>query len=156
MCAIVDANVASEIFGSSQRSAGAKFIEWINKGKGQLVVGGKLLEELEVLSAFNQWSQAARLAGRIRTENENLVNSTTQKLIDEGVCRSNDPHVIALAQVSGARLLYSNDTNLHKDFKDKTLIDDPRGKVFSTNAEKEFTKVHQRLLGNKDLCRKRD
>ena len=154
MCAIVDANVASEVFGSAQGSAGAKFIEWINKGKGQLVVGGKLLTELEELSAFKQWSLVARLAGRLTTENEDSVNWVTQQLEENGTCRSDDPHVIALAQVSGARLLYSNDTTLHRDFKDKTLIDNPRGKIFSTNAEKEFTRAHQRLLGNKDLCRK--
>ena len=154
MCAIIDANTASEVFSSDQGSAGAKFLEWINRGQGRLVVGGRLLEELQKLSDFKQWSQAARLAGRLRTENQDSVISLTQQLKEVGMCRSDDPHVIALAQVSGARLLYSNDMKLHRDFKSKTLIDNPRGKIFSTNADKEFTKGHKRLLGNKELCRK--
>ena len=47
MCAIVDANVVSEVFGSNLSPAGEKFFDWLNKGSGRLVVGGKLLEELK-------------------------------------------------------------------------------------------------------------
>ena len=47
MCAIVDANVVSEVFGSNLPPAGEKFFDWLNKGSGRLIVGGKLLEELE-------------------------------------------------------------------------------------------------------------
>lgn len=48
--------------------------------------------------------------------------------------RSDDPHVLALARVSGARLLYTGDTDLIADFKDKKIIDSPRGKVYSGAA----------------------
>ena len=50
----------------------------------------------------------------------------------DGAYVSNDAHVIALAQVSGARLLYSNDSDLQDDFKDKSLIDSPRGRIYTT------------------------
>lgn len=66
--------------------------------------------------------------------------------------QSNDIHIIALARVSGARLLFSNDTALHKDFRNKDLIDQPRGKVFSTLKSKQFTKAHKYLLENRNLC----
>ena len=56
-------------------------------------------------------------------------------LVERGVCQSNDQHVIALAIVSGARLLYSNDRRLQRDFKDRRLIDPP-GKVYSTRRGK--------------------
>ena len=77
----------------------------------------------------------------------------TQDLQDEGQCRSDDPHVLALAIVSGARLLYSNDAALQRDFKDKRLIDSPRGKVYSTLEGNNFQRAHQRLLQRTDLCR---
>lgn len=154
MCAILDANTGSEVFGSSTSPAGLKFLQWVNKGQGRLVVGGKLLSELNKLSAFGQWAQTAALSGIMRTEKEEEVSEKTQGLEEQGVCRSDDPHVVALAQVSGARLLYSNDNDLHSDFTSKTLIDDPRGKVYSTNKSKEFTDAHQRLLRRKDLCRR--
>ncbi len=47
MCAIVDANVMHEVFGSNLQSAGEQFFNWIEKGTKRLVVGGKLREELE-------------------------------------------------------------------------------------------------------------
>ena len=47
MCAIVDANIANEVFNSARRTAaGEKFFEWINTGTGALVIGGELLNEL--------------------------------------------------------------------------------------------------------------
>lgn len=155
MCAIVDANVASEVFGSSPPAAGEKFFEWLNKGSGRLVVGGKLLEELEMGSAdFRRWGQQAQLAGRMRIVSKREVDARTEQIQREGAIRSDDPHVIALAQVSGARLLYSNDGDLQKDFGNGKLIDDPRGKVYSTRRDKSFQRSHDRLLKNKNLCRR--
>lgn len=154
MCAIVDANVASEVFGSSPPPAGEKFFEWLKKGSGRLVVGGKLLEELEMGSAdFRRWGQQAQLAGRMRIVSKREVDARTEQIQREGAIRSDDPHVIALAQVSGARLLYSNDGDLQKDFRNGELIDDPRGKVYSTRRDKSFQRSHDRLLKNKNLCR---
>ena len=154
MCAIVDANVVSEVFGSNLPPAGEKFFDWLNKGSGRLIVGGKLLEELEQGSAdFRRWGQEAQLAGRMSIANKSEVDARTEQIRSEGAIRSDDPHVIALAQVSGARLLYSNDGNLQQDFKNKKLIDDPRGKVYSTSGGRSFQRSHDRLLKDKNLCR---
>ena len=154
MCAIVDANVVSEVFGSNLPPVGEKFFDWLNKGSGRLVVGGKLFEELKQSSAdFRRWGQEAQLAGKMRIVNESEVDARTKQIQSEGTIRSDDPHVIALAQVSGARLLYSNDGNLQKDFNNKSLIDDPRGKVYSTSGDGSFLPRHDRLLKNKKLCR---
>ena len=70
-------------------------------------------------------------------------------------CRSNDQHVIALAQVSGARLLYSDDGDLHEDFKNNRLINRPRGVVYSTKNGDNLTPAHRNLLGRTDICRNR-
>ena len=154
MCAIVDANVAHEVFGTSPQPAGEKFFEWLNEGIGRLVAGGKLLEELEKSSAdFRRWGQEAQLAGKMRIVNKSEVDARTEQIQSGGAIRSDDPHVIALAQVSGARLLYSNDGNLQKDFNNKRLIDGPRGKVYSTSGNRSFQPRHDRLLKNKKLCR---
>lgn len=154
MCAIVDANVVSEVFGSNLPPAGEKFFEWLNKGNGRLVVGGKLLEELEKSSAdFIYWGREARLSGRMRIVSKREVDARTEQVQHEDAISSDDPHVIALAQVSGARLLYSNDGDLQKDFRNGKLIDDPRGKVYSTRRDKSFQRSHDRLLKNKNLCR---
>ena len=150
MCAIVDANVAREVFGLDRPAAGAEFFKWINQEGGRLVTGGKLLEELERTPA-REWVRQAMLSGFVRNVGDAEVDARAVELRDS--CISNDPHVIALAQVSGARLLYSNDGNLHRDFGNKELIDAPRGKVYSTRDDKSFRDHHRRLLRRRDLCR---
>ena len=152
MCAIIDASVVGEIFGSNRPPAAEKFFDWVNRGPGRIVAGGWLLEELDKNSAFKEWRITAERYGKMRRANSGEVEIRTAQLKTSGVCRSNDPHVVALAQVSGARLLYSNDLNLHKDFKEKTLVDSPRGSIYSTIVYKEFHSSHKRSLGKKDLC----
>ena len=152
MCAIIDASVAGEVFGSDSCPASERFFDWISKGKGRVVAGGKLLKELEKVSGFREWSQNALLAGKMRIANETEVKSRTERLRMEGECRSNDLHIIALSQVSGARLLYSVDLDLHRDFTNKTLIAKPRGKVYSTHNDKNFTHEHANVLRMKNLC----
>ncbi len=154
MCAIVDANVMHEVFGSNLQSAGEQFFDWIEKGTKRLVVGGKLREELEQSSEdFRKWARVAIRTGKIRIVNTNEVDAKTREIENEGGYVSNDPHVLALAQVSGARLLYSNDGDLQEDFGNKSLIDQPRGKIYSTRRNKDFQPVHRRLLANRNLCR---
>ena len=154
MCAIIDANVAHEVFGSNLQSAGERFFDWIERGTKRLVVGGMLREELEQSSEeFRKWARVAVRTGKIRIVNNNDVDERTRELENEGGYESNDPHVLALAQVSGARLLYSNDSDLQEDFDNKDLIDNPRGKVYSTRHSKNFQRSHRGLLNNRDLCR---
>lgn len=158
MCAIIDANVAHEVFGTKRPEAGQKFFEWINTGIGRLVVGGKLLEELYRSSTnFRRMGQQLQLAGKMTIVNEDTVNSRTEKLINEGLCKSDDEHIIALAQISGARLLYSDDGDLLQDFKNKRLIPNPRGKVYAARGDGKlrdgrFEPNHDRLLKRKNLC----
>lgn len=151
MCAIVDANVAHEVFGPSTPPAGRKFLDWLSKGRGRLVVGGKLLEELARSKDFGEWARDFTLAGKMRIVDASEVNTRTNQVWSEGACASDDPHVVALAQVSGARLLYSNDRRLQKDFKNPELIN-PRGSVYSTQKSSDFRPAHKKLLRRKDLC----
>lgn len=154
MCAIVDANVVHEVFGSNLQSAGERFFDWVEKGTKRLVVGGKLREELEASSEdFRKWARVAVRTGKIRIVNNNDVDDRTRELENEGGYESNDPHVLALAQVSGARLLYSNDGDLQGDFKKRQLIDNPPGKVYSTRENRDFRPAHRRLLADRHLCR---
>ena len=154
MCAIVDANAAHEVFGTNRPMAGRGFFDWLNTGGGRLVVGGKLREELRRSSGgFRTWAQQAVLAARLRIKEDTEVNARTEELGSDASLRSDDPHVIALAQVSGARLLYSNDGDLQVDFKNRDLIDEPRGKVYSTLVNDRFTPRRRRqLVGRDTLC----
>lgn len=146
MCAILDANVVHEVFGSSRPTAGKGFFDWIDVGRGHLVVGGKLHKELTRHSRFYKWAQRARQSGRLRLANDGKVDARTEELRRDEACKSDDPHIIALAQVERVRLLYSNDRDLQRDFRNKALIDNPRGSVYTTRVNKEFTPDHKKLL----------
>ena len=157
MCAILDANVAHEVFGVDRPPAGEGFFNWLNEGGGRLVVGGKLRGELNRSSqAYRAWALQARLSGDLRRLDDPLemeVDTITEDLEQAAAMKSDDPHVIALAQVSGARLLYSNDSDLQDDFKDRRLINNPRGKVYSTLVNDNFTPNRRRqLVAREELC----
>ena len=153
MCAIIDANVVAESFGHDRTPAGQAFRESVDQGKLRLVVGSELLEELDQHREFRQWRDVASRYGRVHTIQRNRVEPLTEQLRASDRCESNDEHVIALAQASGAGLLFSNDRLLHRDFKDRRLVEGPRGKVFTTREGASFTRAHRRLLGDRSLCR---
>lgn len=152
MCAILDANVAWQVFGTDRPAAGQAFFRWIDSGPGHLMVGGRLRRELDRSRAFQEWRLQAALAGRITLLNDEAVDGRARALERRNACRSDDPHIVAAAQVSGARLLYTNDADLQADFGDKALIDQPRGKVYSTRIHDDLTPTHRRLLGARRLC----
>ncbi len=152
MCAIIDANVVHEAFGDNRTEAGTEFRKWIDQGASQLVVGGKLLEELDGNGTFRAWRAVAAQFGRVQRLNERTVRARTARLQQSTALSSDDHHVIALAQLSGARLLYSNDSALHDDFGNKSLIDQPRGRIYSTKENPTFGRAHRHLLHN-NVCR---
>ena len=152
MCAIIDANVSHQVFGENRPPAGEEFFKWLNKGKGRLVVGGKLRLEL-YQTRFHLCEREAFRRGFIQEFNDEEVIEKALELRDSRACKSNDAHVIALAQVSGARLQYSNDADLQSDFGSKSLVDNPRGKVYSTRRYRDFKRSHRNLLTMPSLCR---
>ena len=152
MCAIVDVNVASEVFGNPRPPAGRVFLEWLESPRGQLVVGGRLRAELSRNARLLGWLKSATRFGRVRTVSDDDVDERENRLRREGVCTSNDEHVLALALVSGARLLYTNDNALIADFKNREIVADPRGRVYTTARGTAVTSAHRRLLGARDLC----
>lgn len=145
MCAIVDNSVRSEIFGRRQTERGALLFKWLTKGAGRLVVGGGTLHELAESAGFRAWLHEALQAGRARLIPDSFVNVEAETISSRGICRSNDHHVIALARVSGARLLFANDQDLENDFKNAALIAHPRGKIYKHVN-------HGHLLMSRDLC----
>lgn len=151
MCAIVDANVAHQVFGEDRPPAGERFFDWLSGRRGQLVVGGRLREELG--RNASKWLKTASLYGRVRSVIDEDVNGRAEALRRNNICTSNDEHVIALALVSGTRLLYTNDKALIEDFKNRDIVAGPRGKIYTTARNDRFTEVHRQLLAEPDLCR---
>ena len=151
MCAIVDANVASEVFGPKRPEAGRQFFDWLASPRGQLVIGGDLLRELSGNNAFLTWFRTAINSARVRQVAGDDIAPHLDELTSK-TCKSNDKHILALAAASGARLLYTNDRALIDDFGDRAILSNP-GKVYTTGRSKSVTSTHKSLLARRDLCR---
>lgn len=155
MCAIVDANVRDEVFGDNPTGAGKFFREWLAKPNGgSLVVGGtKLQRELGNNKKFTEFLQDRIRAGRARKIDDQDVAIEEEKLRARRVCRSDDEHILALARVSGARLLFTNDRALQRDFKDSSIISGPvKGHIYTTVRCSKISSTHRNLLRRNDLC----
>ena len=152
MCVMVDANVRDSVFGNSRTPASELFLESIDSRFHKLVVGGKLTIELAGAQSFKTWLVQARLAQRVREIPDSRVVARTNELIKMKACKSDDPHVIALAQESGCRLLFTNEPDLQQDFNNHSLIANPRGRVYTTLRHQDIRKSHRDLLARRDLC----
>lgn len=153
MCAIVDASVVFEVFGGKRTSAGIRFREWLDDGCGQLVVGGRVLKELAQNGNFARWLQEARrLSGRVRQIGAARVRKHEDALVRSGLLQSNDAHVIALALASGARLLYTDDAGLQRDFENPEVVPGVPGRIYTSRPDGGFKAEHEQLLDTPDLC----
>ena len=156
MCAIVDANIRDQVFGDAQSDAGKFFLDWLLKPNGgTLTLGGKLRQELSDDGRNRNFMRVygqLRLDGRVKDIPDEQVDVETSNLEAQLICRSNDAHVLALARVSGARLLYTNDQALHEDVGDTQIVANPRDRVYTTRLRSDVRLTHRNLLERTDLC----
>lgn len=156
MCAILDNSTRDEVFGNAPTDRGRLFYEWINQGQGRLAIGGtKLREELGGSTQqpgsvnFRRWLPTAIRQGFvIQPDDDEAVDAVADALEAQGVCLSDDPHVLALAQDTGARLLYSNDGDLQDDFRNRAIIGGVRGKIYPNTGYRDFLNDRR----NRRLC----
>ena len=162
MCVIIDANAVSEIFGSelfggkdTRPEAGKQLVDWIYSDPERLVVGGKQLEDELDSASFSLWRREMKRRGQLREYNDKEVDQRAEELRGQKACQSDDAHIIALAQISNARLLYSKDKTLHKDFKNSNLLNDPVGKIFPRGNRSQDRRRRDKILADKNLCKKK-
>ncbi len=154
MCVILDADCVGEVFGSNRSIAGCDLFNWLEKPDARLVVGGKLWEELNKHRKFEKWAVEAQRSRRVRRYSDDAIATEEGDL--PTALRSNDPHVIALARTSRARVLYSKDKKLGEDFRDPKLVPKPKGRLLPTgdsaNASASRKELLQKLLRPSNLC----
>ena len=159
MCAILDNSTRDEVFGDTPTNRGRLFYEWINRGQGRLAIGGaKLREELGGSTQqpgsvnFRRWLPTAIIRGLVtQPDDDAVVDAAARNIEAQGICLSNDSHVLALAQDTGARLLYSNDEALRQDFTNPAIIGGVRGKIYPNTGYRDFLNDRR----NRRLCRRR-
>ena len=143
MCLIVDANVAPAFF-CTEEPAYTPLWRAVVSGHCCIYYGGELRREYgKIDRAFRVLLNLDR-AGRAKAFPDQPIDEITNDLKEAGVCTSNDEHVIALARISECRLLCSNDRALGDDFKNKDLLDKPRGSVYKNASHVHLLRKHCR------------
>lgn len=147
MCVIIDASVRDLVFSPEPKPAARQIIDWIERDEGRVAYGGtKLCDELFGSAHASRRLRAWKQAGRALQYRSDIVDAVELQLGRLGTAKSNDTHVLALAQVSGARTLYSTDEDLHEDFKNSELLNGPRGCVYQVEG-------HRDLLTHTSSCK---
>ncbi len=144
MCVIVDANLAARVFGGKSLEDYLPLLNWLDSPEGGLVYGGHLASELFRVEQARRWLRTRIQSGRARAVEPAKVEAEEKK-VRRLACRSDDPHVLALARVSGARTLCSEDRALQEDFGNPKLISKPRGAVYTKAS-------HSHLLKHTSSC----
>lgn len=151
VCAILDKNVAGLVFGARKSRAGREFYDWLDSPRARLVVGGTLYDELVEYRRFEKWAEVAIADGRLRPFTREEIEAEMAELSTKHI-RSNDPFVIALARVAKARILYSDDGDLRDDFRDRTLVPNPRGRLYPMGDSENASRRRRNLLRRDNLC----
>ena len=145
MCLIIDANRGGD-FANLQDPYLLPLLSWVRKG-GKIVSGGKLELELSKIGIMREmmleWSRRGNLV--------RIPSASVQSEID-ALCpiKSDDPHVVALARLSGARLIVTEDKKLIADLKNSSVVGFRR-KIYKKDGSKpENIRNHRRMLAGLD------
>ena len=139
MCLILDANLCSVVLKKTNDTSYQKLREAIFSNRLTLIHGGKLTQEYKTAGVLDVIAILAQ-SGRAIRVSESLIQTELEKI--ESLCKSNDEHVIALARADRqhARVLCTDDQALRTDFKNKALVDNPRGMIYSPTRHKASLK----------------
>lgn len=135
MCLIIDANLCSVVFKKTSDIAFKKLRDAIFSSQLTLIHGGRLTQEYGIAGVLGVIALLAQ-SGRAFKVSDALIDAQREQI--KNSCRSNDDHIIALARADRrrARVLCSNDQALREDFKNKLLVDKPRGTIYSPSRHK--------------------
>lgn len=139
MCLILDTNRYSDFVNPANEDM-KPVKKWIeSKGKIAYSPTKKFEEELNKITDMRKSFDRYKKAGRIKLVDKKKVEQKTKELKDSKVLKSDDPHIIALAQIANITLLVSSDKKLGEDFRNSKII--KKGSIYKNRA-------HSKLLEN--------
>ena len=141
MCLIIDANVVPKVFVPGRSSDFQPIRVALEERRAVAVYGGKLAREYRDMATLWRIILEYDRQGMLRKVSDTAVDDRTEDVCERGVCRSNDPHIIALALESGVRLLCSHDKKLHADFTDPDILK-PAGSIYQKPSHRHLIRKH--------------
>lgn len=132
MCLILDANKYSDYLDPTKEDMDP-VRDWIEKKNGRIAYAPTEKMEQELNNHREMYKQMNRYGrrGKIKIWDKDEVAQKAEELSD---LQSDDPDIIALAQVANVKLLVSSDKALGKDFKRKIR----KGKVYKKREHRHL------------------
>lgn len=120
---IIDASVFGEFLRKDEQGDGWLLRQWIEESHGTVIYSqstkyqNEMKSDTDIFRLFDQYR---------KNKGARLIHSSKigkkVKQFGRSRIRSNDPYVLALALASDARVLYTNDRLLKKDFTNRNLL----------------------------------
>lgn len=124
MCIVIDINCLSKVFNTDDIDH-EEFIpvkEWIISGKGKIVYGGaKFKQELRKTTEYRRLLTIFKRFQKIVEIDDNKVDRRFSEIVELVDKNCDDPHLIAIFDISGCKLLCSHDDRSFPYIKDKQL-----------------------------------
>ena len=157
MCALVDTSVFHRVLRRNRDSHFYPIQDAFfgrSRNRQILIYGGvvfdrEIRKDKEAASRLRELDSAGN-ARRIPTAD---IEKQIEDIKKAKTCKSNDPHIIALARLSGARVLCSYDGNLIADFTNAALLS-PKGRVFKKPSHRHvLSKQCKGRCGGPNQCK---
>jgi hypothetical protein len=132
VCIIIDVNVAPRVLLQEDPEFEPVSSRLLGNAKPQLRItyGGLLQRELFENSEIRLVLRELDSAGRAKVVPDQRISEEEETVSNLDLCVSDDLHIIALARAASARVLISLDQDLHRDFTNPRILNNPRGKVY--------------------------
>lgn len=121
MCLIIDANVLTLVIGLRPDPEFLPIRQALEKKTAIAFFGGQLRREYLRLTRFLAIIAELRRSGALHRLDDQEVDRQME-LFKKRRLVSDDPHILAVAEVSKVRLLCSHDKELHADFTNPNLL----------------------------------
>lgn len=143
MCLIVDANCGSMAFRDPPDDDFKPITDSLFLANAKLIVGGsKLMDEYRRIGSAMRALAILDKAGKVRWQDNKAVDKEQENLTNSGICKSDDEHIVALARLSGVRLICTRDKALHQDLGNKSLIGHPSVSIYQDRSHALLLRKH--------------
>jgi hypothetical protein len=139
MCVIIDTCVSGLVLAGQPHADYAPIAKAFREHTAKVTIGGQLKRELLANGAVKRALAQMDRAGQVKVIKDALVDAETSTVAALPNMKSKDYHVVALARVSGARLLCTSDAALMKDFKNKQLV--RAGKIYKSPSHSHLIRA---------------
>jgi predicted nucleic acid-binding protein len=129
VCIIIDNNLAARVLTHNEPDFEPVRSRLLTN-RIRIAFGGRLVDELFRNLEVRRFLAELVRDGRAIAVPDRKIEEEYLRLVNSGLCTSDDIHVIALARAAPARVLVSLDRQLHRDFTNPKILNNPRGKVY--------------------------